>query len=279
MEHHKELQFLSSDQVHFFRENGFLVLEKLISETVCEGLKLRAGQILRDQKDEFDQAIFTTHDQEKTANAWFLGSGDKVRLFMEEEDDGGPGHRVNKIGHALHDLDPEFNAFSRQAPLGAIAHDIGFLNPLLVQSMYIFKQARIGGEVKVHQDSTFLYTEPQTCIGFWFAIQDANLENGCLWALPGGHKEALREKFHRKVDGACAFETLDSAPLPKTGYLPLEVPQGTLVLLHGNLPHYSEANRSDKPREAYAVHLIEQNANYPIDNWLQRENGLDFKGF
>ena len=46
--------------------------------------------------------------------------------------------------------------------------------------MYIFKQPHIGGEVGCHQDATFLYTDPITVTGFWFAIEDATLENGCL---------------------------------------------------------------------------------------------------
>ena len=69
-----------------------------------------------------------------------------------------------------------------------MATDIGIVDPLAVQSMYIFKQPRIGGEVSCHQVATFLYTEPTSVVGFWFAIEDATLDNGCLWAQPGGHR-------------------------------------------------------------------------------------------
>ena len=55
--------------------------------------------------------------------------------------------------------------------------------------MYIFKQPNIGGEVTCHQDSTFLYTEPIDIVGLWFALEDATIENGCLWAIPGGHRQ------------------------------------------------------------------------------------------
>jgi phytanoyl-CoA hydroxylase len=51
--------------------------------------------------------------------------------------------------------------------------------------MYIFKQPFIGGEIDCHQDSTFLYTDPLSCIGFWFALEDATVDNGCLYAIPG----------------------------------------------------------------------------------------------
>ena len=58
--------------------------------------------------------------------------------------------------------------------------------------MYIFKQPRIGGEVVCHTDHTYLWTEPPSVVGFWFAIDDATTENGCMWALPGGHRLPVR---------------------------------------------------------------------------------------
>ncbi len=76
--------------------------------------------------------------------------------------------------------------------------ELGIERPLLLQGMYIFKQPRIGGEVTCHQDSTFLYTEPQNIIGLWFALEDATVENGCLWAIPGGHKLGLEINLEAK---------------------------------------------------------------------------------
>jgi phytanoyl-CoA hydroxylase len=64
--------------------------------------------------------------------------------------------------------------------------------------MYIFKQPLIGDAVTSHQDSTFLHTTPRTtCLGLWLALQDATLENGCLWARPGSHLEPVRRQFVR----------------------------------------------------------------------------------
>ena len=68
---------------------------------------------------------------------------------------------------------------------------------LLLQSMYIFKQPNIGGEVTCHQDATFLYTEPLRMVGLWFALEDATIENGCLWVIPGGHRLGLKSRFVR----------------------------------------------------------------------------------
>ena len=59
----------------------------------------------------------------------------------------------------------------------------------------------------------------------------------------------------------------------------LEAKAGTLVLLHGLLPHASGANRSGKSRHAYSVHLIDGTADYPADNWLQRPPEQPLRGF
>ena len=60
-----------------------------------------------------------------------------------------------------------------------------------LQSMLIFKQPFVGGEVVPHQDSCFVTTDPLSCVGIWLALEDATQENGCLWTLPG----ALAAKY------------------------------------------------------------------------------------
>lgn len=52
---------------------------------------------------------------------------------------------------ALHDLDPVFRQFSRSAAVCNVMRSLGYARPLPVQSMYIFKQPSIGGEVVPHQ--------------------------------------------------------------------------------------------------------------------------------
>jgi len=65
-------------------------------------------------------------------------------------------------------------------------------------------------------------------------------------------------------------ETLPEAPrFDENGGAPLEVAAGTLVVLHGTLPHYSAVNRSAKSRYAYTLHAISGAAFYPKDNWLK----------
>ena len=216
-----------------------------------------------------------------------MESGDKIRCFFEEEafDDNGDliqpkDLSINKIGHAMHDLDPVFDSFSRTEALEAVAKDVGFEDPRILQSMYIFKQPKIGGEVSCHQDATFLYTEPVSVKGFWFALEDASQENGCMWAIPGGHRNNLKSRFYRNKKGdGTEMEILDNSPWDMSKLVPLEVSAGTMVILHGLLPHMSYANRSNITRHAYTMHLIEGSADYPEWNWLQRSSEMPLRGF
>jgi phytanoyl-CoA hydroxylase len=276
---------LNAQQRSDFERDGVLVVEGFAPAAACRALVERSHELLEAFEPE-SISVFTTHEQTRTSDDYFLDSGDKVRFFFEEDaftDDGSLKQAkelsINKIGHALHDLDPLFDDFSRTPDLAEVASDVGFRDPRLLQSMYIFKQPRIGGEVICHTDQTYLWTDPPSVVGFWFAIDDATTENGCMWALPGGHR--LPVKARSKLNAArtaTELEILDAAPYPTDGLVPLEARSGTLVLLHGALPHLSGPNRSDKPRHAYTVHAIDGVANYLDDNWLQRPN-LPLRGF
>lgn len=261
-----------------FEADGYLKIEGFVEHSACDRLQEHVIKGVESfvASGHNTRSIFSTINQEHRSDEYFLTSGDKIRYFFEEEafDEEGnltaePDRAINKIGHAMHDLDPEFNLFSRTSDLAELASQLGLSEWVLLQSMLIFKQPRIGGEVSWHTDHTFLWTEPASVVGFWFALEDATLENGCLWALPGQHRLAPKSRFRRSGPGVTT-EVFDETPFDDTGAVALEVPKGALIVLHGLLPHYSSANRSDHSRMAYTVHAIDPTAQYPADNWLQR---------
>ena len=283
MHYNKSDLQLDKEMLNFWNDNGYLIIEDFKTHEDCDELINRSKKLIEEQDFNNQQSVFDTVSQSHNDDNYFLESGDKIRFFFEEKANldeenvkTNKQYIVNKIGHALHDLDDKFIAFSKNEQLDQIARAIGFQDPLLLQSMYIFKQPKIGGEVVCHQDSTFLITEPESTVGFWFALEDANKDNGCLQVASGGHKGPLRKLFKRE-NNQMKMEELSNEPFPETDTF-VEVKKGTLVLLHGRLPHYSCENKSPNSRHAYTIHAIDGKSKYLDYNWLQRPD-LKLKGF
>ena len=272
-----------------FDRDGVIVIEDFVTAARCDTLRERALQLVAEHAPQAPGTVFSTRDQRHARDAYFEASANRIGAFFEEGAFDAEGRlcvplerSVNKLGHAMHDLDPVFSAFSRGPRLQAVADGLGLVDPKIVQSMYIFKQPGIGGEVNCHQDSTYLYTEPETVFGFWFAIEDAHRGNGCLGGLAGEHRKGLKEVFRRQSDGSFKLEPRVPAPAWDMRLLEwLEVAKGTLIVFNGSFPHLSETNRSPQSRHAYTLHAVSGTAHYPASNWIQRVEGVDppFSGF
>ena len=268
-----------------FNQAGVLVIEGFVEADDCTRMRDETERLVSQADLPADPSVFSTLNHTHASQDYFLGSANDVRFFFEEDafDEQGNltvpiGRAINKIGHALHDKNERFYRFSRDPRLATICAALGQRDPKLVQSMYIFKQPHVGGEVVWHQDSTFLHTAPLSVVGFWFALEDADRTNGCLWALPGAHKLGLKERW-KLSSGAMTFESLREVDWPREQAQPLEVPQGTLIVLHGELPHWSAPNRTARSRHAYTLHVVDGRATYSQDNWLRRPAEDPFCGF
>ena len=116
----------------------------------------------------------------------------------------------------------------------------------------------------------FLYTDPPSAVGFWFALEDCTAANGCLSFVPGSHKTSpITKRFVRMDGGGTGFIDIGgSFEEPDEDEFKIEeCPAGTLVVIHGNVLHKSESNRSLKSRYIYTFHVIEGESQYDENNW------------
>lgn len=293
---------------------GCALVPGFASAKEIAALKDGALQIVADWADPPpSSAVFKTDKTQRLAQGaedYFITSGPKVRFFWEpdaekkvHQDPSKTLLQINKIGHCLHECETKggaaFRTYSHSTKVRELVLQLGYKQPVLPQSMYIVKNPRIGSEVTSHQDSSFLFTEPTpTCLGLWLALDDCELDNGCLWFRPGSHQEPVRRQFVRKVDGGRTvmdFQQLvsddqmsalegrslapDSADLLKShGFVPVPCKAGDLVLIHGQVEHLSLTNTSDRPRHTFQLHLVEgaPGIKWSERNWLQYPRGTPF---
>jgi phytanoyl-CoA hydroxylase len=306
-----------SDRCRYFDNHGFLLETNFVDSSTVQKLKDQMKHLAETQWDPQKVASFGTGTEANQARGdYFLDSSNRVHYFAEPHAlvEGGGGDQLrqefqndklaalNKAGHAMHIIPGAFRDYTLSSNVLDLVTDLGWIDPVVPQSMYIFKQPKIGGTVHSHQDSSFLHTTPrQTCLGLWLALDDATLENGCLWVRPGSHREPLRRQFIRNSDyfekndktaSKLIFDNHHDNPqvtwegsLPKqqsllrAGFVPIECKAGDLVTFCGTLDHLSLPNFSELFRHTFQLHLVEgpkEGVTWSPKNWLQYPPGEPF---
>ena len=145
---------LTDEQIASFERDGFIAVPDFMDSQTRASIRERAIDLVDNWEPSGENTVFTTEEQERVSNHEFLSSGGRIWCFFEEEafDERGELRQakelsINKIGHAQHDLDDVFERATYTSDLAQIAADIGMADALALQSMYIFKQPGIGGEV------------------------------------------------------------------------------------------------------------------------------------
>ncbi len=182
----------------------------------------------------------------------------------------------NKIGHALHALNPTFKKHTFNDQTKQAFKALGFVEPIVCQSMYIFKQPFIGGEVKPHQDGTYIHNEPLKVVGCWIALEDATLENGCLEFIPGSHTDPLAARFIRNPNkeefekGKFLIQSNDYPKYDQSKFVSVPVKAGDAIFIHGLVVHQSRPNLSPNSRHIYTYHVYEGHESvWSHDNWME----------
>ncbi|MBH67252.1 MAG: hypothetical protein CMM58_02755 [Rhodospirillaceae bacterium] len=126
----------------------------------------------------------------------------------------------------------------------------------LIHYQGIYKPAGTGGEVDWHQDNQYFNVENDRTITFWLALDDATVENGCMWYLPGGHKNILQHEQLWDTSEKKGFY-FSISNIDDSGAVPAELPSGGLAIHHCRMPHRSLKNHTQKPRRGIAMHFMD----------------------
>ncbi|XP_078040810.1 phytanoyl-CoA dioxygenase domain containing 1 isoform X1 [Augochlora pura] len=263
-----------------YERDGFVVLEDFFKPEEIDEMKTCVQQFPKNMPPENERCIFNTETSQQSKDKYFLESANIVRMFYEKDalDNNGklkvdPEIALHKVGHALHWLNPTLKKYSFDERIKELMFQLDYKEPAICQSMILYKNPEIGTEISMHQDATYLYTEPVSVVGVWIALDDATQENGCLWFAAGSHKSGVHRRYIRNKDPDSKELLVYDGGLPcyqLSSFRPVPVKKGTCVLIHGQVVHFSTPNKSGESRNAYTFHVIEtQDTVYPKENWLQ----------
>ncbi|KAB8304354.1 hypothetical protein EYC80_003764 [Monilinia laxa] len=282
---------LNDEQLQFWKDNGYLIIPNALP-TIQKDLLL---------KNVHDAAESLARGGERVQKHSYLPgqefyvhpSGRAIATLTEYafKPDTEPLKRIQRLGCGIHRVMPAFRKAIFTPFHTELAKSLGYKDPRIIQTLIIVKAAEVGARVIPHQDGCSGFTDPSSCTTFWYALEDCTTENGCLAVAPGSHRtQPITRRCRMNKNRAPEFFNLDrpvfaeiegvsdTAPLGKNKdgelqYKKLEVEAGSLVLMHGNLMHTSEANHSSKSRVAFNFNVVEGELDWLADNYLQPYEG------
>ena len=205
----------------FYREQGYVVLTDAVDRADLDQLKTETIRLCRNED----------------------GLIDGIKPAGPELSDDEAMRRVLCV-HFPHKLSDIFHRnLSRPGIVELLVRVIG-PNVKAMQSMLFIKASGKPGQAW-HQDEDFIPTRDRSLIGAWVAMDDATVENGCLWVLPGSHRRGLLwpQKFHFDERFDCAHESFNF-PWKDEDAVPVEVKAGSIVFFNGYLLHRSLRNQA-----------------------------------
>ncbi len=229
-------QILSEEQVQFYLEQGYLVVPNLVTPEEIEELREDAIAIARGKYPcpSIQPAPEDLSDEEVLQNILCI--------------------------HQPHYISPVMEKYVRHPKIcGVLSQIVGAHLPYwdgsvkCMQSMLFVKPPGFQGQAW-HQDEIYIPTRDRSLTGAWIAMDDATIENGCLWVIPGSHRMGYLypQRPHNNPE---EFDfAQESYGFDDSGEIPVEVQTGSVVFFNGYLLHRSKKNRSQIYRRALVNH-------------------------
>lgn len=235
---------ISQKKIQFFEENGYLVVENLIDAEIIEEYKkiyndfiegkIDVGANRRDLKGEDRKSEKESITQIMVPSRYLPGLKDSVYY-----------NKISLVARQLlgDDLEIDFDMLIDKPP---------FSNAI----------------TPWHQDCAYWIDMPdKRAISAWMPLDEATLDNGCMWYVPASHLKPMRKHASTAKNGALACEGNEDEAV----YVELQA--GSVVLHHGGTAHYSRGNNTNSQRRAMIVNLRPKSM---ID--YERERGFDHTG-
>ncbi|MEV0720558.1 phytanoyl-CoA dioxygenase family protein [Asanoa sp. NPDC050611] len=214
--------------------DGYAVLHDALSPAEVAGINAEAVRLCRGELGQIGRGAVAAADEP---------DADVLRRYL--------------CVHHPHKLSPVIaGALAHPRVVDVLTRVVG-PNVKAMQSMLFIKSEGRPGQ-PWHQDEFFIPTRDRSLTAVWIALDDATVENGCLWVLPGSHRRGVlypdRDQDDPRFD--CSIEAYDF-PYRDEDAVPVEVPAGAAVIFNGYLLHRSLPNSGRHGyRRALANHYM-----------------------
>lgn len=217
-----------------------------------DGFFIRYDIFTKDENDYLAQVADEIAVGKRLFNAKFINQNALVR-------DGKVDISGINAMHCIHHINkysPEFLERTRDPRLTDPVVDLIGPNILGLNSLYIWKVPKIGLGFPWHQDRWYFNRQYKTdkTVGTWTAFDAADIDNGCIYVIPGSHKNEVHE--HVDLEGSQQNEFKQAVGAKDEDGVPVEVPPGSVIFFNNNLLHKSTDNKSERFRRCNVAHYI-----------------------
>ena len=219
--HHVAEEVRPAIDVEFYKANGYLIIPNALSPAEVEELRHETTRICRGEAGEIRGVVSADPSESEE---------EVLRQYL--------------CIHFPHKVSEVMTRYLAQATMVEALTGIIGPNVKCMQSMLFIKAAGKPGQAW-HQDEYFIPTRDRSLVGGWIALDDATIENGCLWVIPGSHKHGILwpQAKHEDRRFDCTGEAFQY-PYTDDDSIPVEVPAGAIVFFNGYLLHRSFPNRA-----------------------------------
>ena len=233
---------ITTDNINFYKQYGYLVAEHLLTSHEIEELKSETTEIFKGSRGLVDGMIDVGNSTDDEILKKYLAI------------------------HFPHKISSVIKAYLHHKGIVGILSKIVSRNVKCMQSMLFVKAPGKSGQAW-HQDEYYIPTRDKSLVGVWIAIDDATVENGCLWIIPGSNQPGyIMKRVPNSSNEYADADTVDTTDFPSQNIIPVEVKRGSVVFFNGYTLHSSLKNKTtDCFRMALVNHYMSAESMLPWD--------------
>lgn len=234
---------INEQNIIYYGESDFLIAEDLLSENEMSEINQEAIEIFRGKRGDIEGIV---KSNDNTSDFEIL----KKYIAI----------------HFPHKISSKIMQYMLHPLIADILTKIVSPNIKCMQSMLFVKGPGKPGQ-SWHQDEYYIPTRDRSLTGVWIAVDNAEIENGCLWVIPGSHKNmAIKRRLPYTGDQYGDVDLCELNPYSEKDAIAVEVKKGSVVFFNGYLFHSSLRNKTkDRFRTSLVSHYMSAESLLPWD--------------